>query len=175
MALRGFVVASALAVAMASNATEHRNSPARDEAPKPHVFFILVDDLGYADVGFNRVKATPEVATPTLDGIVAEGVHLTRHYVHKFCTPTRTSVQCGRLPVHVSTALTNPESPNCGIPRNMTGMAAVLKKAGYKTHQIGKVGFERWLVMECERPLLAGLPLVQTSAGKRARGSCLLH
>lgn len=104
----------------------------------PHIFFVLVDDLGYADVGFNREIPTPEVSTPTLDGIVAEGIHLTRHYVHKFCTPTRASVQSGRLPVHVTTSLANPENPSCGIPRNMTGLAAVLKKANYKTHQVGK-------------------------------------
>ena len=94
-------------------------------------------DLGHADVGFNRasynVSSTAEVQTPTLDGLVSNGVLLKRHYVHKMCTPTRTSVQSGRLPVHVSTSLANPEKPNCGIARNMTGMAAVLKRAGYAT------------------------------------------
>ena len=107
-------------------------------ATPPHIFFVLVDDLGWGDVGFNRAVATPEVATPTMDAIVREGVHLRRHYVHKMCTPTRTSVQSGRLPVHVSTSLANPEDPSCGIPRNMTGLAKMLKQAGYKTHQVGK-------------------------------------
>ena len=35
----------------------------------------------------------------------------------------------------------NPDDPVsgfAGIPRNMTGVAAVLKKAGYRAHQIGK-------------------------------------
>ena len=105
------------------------------EVQPPHIFFVLVDDLGWGDVGFNRDVATPEVATPAMDAIVAEGVHLRHHYVHKMCTPTRTSVQSGRLPVHVSTTLANPESPSCGIPRNMTGLAKMLKQANYKTHQ----------------------------------------
>jgi len=113
-------------------------APVNTNTTLPHIFFVLVDDLGWADVGFNRDVPTPEVATPTLDAIVAEGVHLRRHYVHLMCTPTRTSVQSGRLPVHVSTSLANPEKPNCGIPRNMTGMAAVMKKANYKTHLVGK-------------------------------------
>ena len=109
---------------------------------KPHILFILVDDLGYGDVGFTRaafnVSTAPAVQTPSIDALVADGVLLKRHYVHKMCTPTRTSVQSGRLPVHVSTSLANPEQPNCGIARNMTGMAQVLKRAGYKTHFVGK-------------------------------------
>ena len=47
-------------------------------------------------------------------------------------TPTRTSVQSGRLPAHVNMKLSNPEQPSCGIPRNMTGLASMLKQANYK-------------------------------------------
>jgi hypothetical protein len=53
-------------------------SPQAGAAP-PHIFFILVDDLGYADVGFNRAKPDREVVTPNLNGLVSSGVHLTRH------------------------------------------------------------------------------------------------
>jgi len=65
-------------------------------------------------------------------------VELNRHYVHMMCTPTRASLQTGRLPVHVSTALTRPCDENGAIPYNMTSIASVLKKAGYATAQIGK-------------------------------------
>ena len=47
-------------------------------------------------------------------------------------------MQSGRIPAHVSMTLANPEDPSCGIPRNMTGIAAMLKQANYKTHQVGK-------------------------------------
>ena len=125
----GFLLLSSFTVTIAADSAA---------AKPPHIFFVLVDDLGWADVGFNRAVATPEVATPTIDAIVSEGIHLRRHYVHKMCTPTRTSVQSGRIPAHVSMSLANPEEPNCGIPRNMTGLAKMLKQAGYKTHQVGK-------------------------------------
>ena len=72
---------------------------------KPHILFVLVDDLGWADVGFHREQSNPEVVTPNLDGLAASGIQLRRHYVHSVCTPTRTSVQSGRLPVHVNTGL----------------------------------------------------------------------
>merc|ERR1719281_1557471 len=54
------------------------------------------------------------------------------------CTPTRTSIQSGRLPVHVNTGLGSPCDDNTGIPRNMTGFAEHLQRAGYKTHFAGK-------------------------------------
>ena len=47
-------------------------------------------------------------------------------------------MQCGRLPVHVNQNLQNPDQPNQGIPRNMTGMAAKMKLANYSTHFVGK-------------------------------------
>ncbi|CAE7245189.1 ARSB [Symbiodinium natans] len=105
---------------------------------RPHILFVLVDDLGWADVGFHRDKANPEVVTPNLDSLVASGIHLNRHYVHHMCTPTRTSVQSGRLPVHVNTRLSGPCQDDTGIPYNMTGMAEKMKQAGYKTHYVGK-------------------------------------
>jgi len=107
-------------------------------ARAPNIFFILVDDLGFGDVGFNRDVANPEIVSPNFDALVSSGIHLTRHYVHRMCTPTRTSVQSGRLPVHVNTGLGNPCSDNTGIPRNMTGFAEHLQRAGYKTHFAGK-------------------------------------
>eukprot|EP01083_Nonionella_stella_P022659 62666_1 len=67
-----------------------------------------------------------------------EGLHLLRHYVHFTCTPTRSSFQSGRLPVHVQTTLTNPDQPNAGIPRNMTSIAAKMQSGGYQTHIVGK-------------------------------------
>lgn len=106
----------------------------------PHIFFVLVDDLGFANVGFNRAEATVEVKTPVIDDLAHSGVVLSRNYVHFVCTPTRASIQSGRLPVHVTTSLETPDSPTCGIPRNMTGMAAKLKSAPvpYATHYVGK-------------------------------------
>lgn len=65
------------------------------------------------------------------------------------CTPSRSSFLSGRLPVHVETALPNPEDPNQGVPRNMTSIAAKLKAQGYATHVVGKCA---WLRVERGRP-----------------------
>jgi arylsulfatase B len=105
---------------------------------RPHILFILVDDLGWGDVGFHQPLST-EIRTPTIDRLAQkEGIILDRHYVHSSCTGTRVSLQSGRLPVHVQTSLKLPEDASSGMPRNMTGFAEYLKDAGYRTHYVGK-------------------------------------
>mmetsp|Transcript_1282 Transcript_1282/g.3170 ORF Transcript_1282/g.3170 Transcript_1282/m.3170 type:complete len:578 (-) Transcript_1282:251-1984(-) len=121
-------------VAAAAMPPEHR-------AALPHILLVVADDFGWAEVGYHRKASgseTPEVSTPTIDRLVREGVELNRHYAHMLCTPSRSALQTGRLPVHVITELSDPCDRNGAIPRNMTGLAAQLKKAGYATHQVGK-------------------------------------
>jgi arylsulfatase B len=132
-------------------------SPSVILAKAPHILFLLVDDLGWGDVGFHRSTSTStsststmststssntpnEIQTPNMDRLAAkEGIILNRHYVHSSCTGTRTSLQSGRLPVHVQTSLKNPEDPSSGMPRNMTGLAEHLRhQAHYRTHYVGK-------------------------------------
>ena len=36
----------------------------------PHIFFVVVDDFGWAEVGYHRAEPTPEVVTPTIDSLV---------------------------------------------------------------------------------------------------------
>lgn len=109
-----------------------------DTRKRPHVLFILVDDLGWGDIGYHQ-PLSREIQTPTIDNLAQkEGLILDRHYVHSSCTGTRVSLQSGRLPVHVQTALKLPEDPSSGMPRNMTGFAQYLRSAGYHTHYVGK-------------------------------------
>ncbi|XP_065199150.1 arylsulfatase B-like [Sycon ciliatum] len=113
---------------------------------KPHIVVVLVDDWGWANVGYHRENATKEVQTPNFDSLCKRGIELDQHYAYKFCSPSRSSFLSGRLPIHVNIENDYPDyyNPNdtvsgyAGIPRNMTGIAAKLKSAGYSTHHIGK-------------------------------------
>lgn len=117
---------------------------------QPHIVYVLVDDLGWANVGFNRKDLSPaeqaEFRTPTITSLAEQGVILERHYVYPVCSPTRSSLLSGRLPVHVNLEnngfeRNNPADPvsgSPGIPRNMTTIASKLKAAGYATHMLGK-------------------------------------
>jgi len=124
--------------------SERRITPALGK--QPHIVFILFDDYGWANAGWHRSPPTPEVSTPHLNQLVAEGVELDRHYVYKFCSPTRSAVQSGRNPYHVNNLnlapdVSNPKDPVSGfaaIPRNMTGIATKLSSVGYRTHMFGK-------------------------------------
>eukprot|EP01084_Bolivina_argentea_P227466 384156_1 len=109
-------------------------------AKSPNILFILADDLGWANVGFHNQNDKGEIKTPNLDYLATtEGITLMRHYVHYACSPTRTSLQSGRLPVHVNLGNDALIDPRQGVPINMTCIATKLKTAkNYTTHMIGK-------------------------------------
>lgn len=119
---------------------------AANSAAKPNILHILVDDFGWADAGWHRPEGYKDIQTPNMVALVKEGVELDRHYVYKFCSPTRSAVQSGRNPIHVNPlnlapTFHNPKDKVSGyaaIPRNMTGMAEHMLRAGYQTHMYGK-------------------------------------
>ena len=114
--------------------TESVAPEAAPPAPdKPHIVFVLVDDWGYADVGFRN----PAIKTPNFDELATSGVVLDRHYVFKYCSPSRASFLTGRWPHHVH-QWNLPPGRMAGTSLNMTMLPAKLKKAGYATHMVGK-------------------------------------
>jgi arylsulfatase A-like enzyme len=109
---------------------------ARAGSPLPHIWVVVVDDLGWSGTslsGFNH-----EVQTPTLKALAAQGVTLTAHYAYKFCSPSRASFLTGRVPGHgiqeINPGMTSPVATN----GNLTMIGAKLQQAGYYTVQIGK-------------------------------------
>ena len=72
-------------------------------AAPPHIVYVLLDDFGWAEAGFQN--ASQEVRTPSLDALAAEGLRLNRHYTHKICSPSRSAIQTGRAPIHVNVAV----------------------------------------------------------------------
>ena len=59
---------------------------------------VVVDDMGYNDVGYNNVDG--DIFTPTLDALAAGGVTLTHHYSQFSCTPSRAALLTGLLPIN---------------------------------------------------------------------------
>ena len=57
-------------------------------ATKPHIMFMLVDDWGWANVGYHRNGTDKEVVTPNIDDLVKNGLELDQHYAYKFCSPS---------------------------------------------------------------------------------------
>lgn len=123
-------------------------------ADKPHVVLILVDDWGWDNAGYHRPAGDKEIVTPHIDQLVKEGIELDRHYTYHYCSPSRSTLQSGRLAVHVNYGfddpmrvnLKDPVSGMSGIPRNMTGLAEKMRAGGYRAHMTGKwdAGMAYW-------------------------------
>ena len=71
-------------------------------AVKPHIVFMLVDDWGWADVGYHRSTDTKDIVTPNIDSLVKVGLQLDQHYVYNYCSPSRAALLSGRLPIRVN-------------------------------------------------------------------------
>eukprot|EP00041_Stephanoeca_diplocostata_P032567 m.1047454 g.1047454 ORF g.1047454 m.1047454 type:complete len:536 (-) comp24171_c1_seq4:309-1916(-) len=101
---------------------------------KPHIFMVLIDDLGYHNVGFHN----PEQISPNINAMVENGILLEGHYTFQYCSPTRSSFLSGRLPIHVNMNQPSQGQSPGGIDLRMTLISEVLKEANYSTAFIGK-------------------------------------
>ena len=116
------------------------------KAERPHLFMLLADDLGYAELNFERPKPSHAIHTPRIDEMVKEGIRLSSSYAFKFCSPSRSALISGRNPIHVNVNNYNPSMLNpadrvsgfAGIPVNMTGLGNLMSRAGYETVFAGK-------------------------------------
>lgn len=113
-------------------------------AKQPNIIHVIADDLGAADLGYRN----PQIRSPNIDKLAAEGTKLTSYYVYRFCSPSRSSFQTGRYPWHIGQQTTMNLNPTpaiaCGINRNYTFLGQVMKDAGYNTMALGKwhLGFQ---------------------------------
>ncbi|XP_072035661.1 arylsulfatase J-like [Amphiura filiformis] len=105
----------------------------------PHVVFILVDDLGYNDVGYNAKLHGSAIRTPNIDKLASHGVILDNYYVHNVCTPTRAQLLTGRYPIRYGLQhhVIDVSQPSC-LPSDEVTLADELQDVGYSTHAVGK-------------------------------------
>jgi arylsulfatase A-like enzyme len=104
-------------------------------APRPNIVYIVVDDMGWRDVGFQG----SDIATPNIDRLATEGAVLADFYVLPMCTPTRAALMTGRYPLRygLQTGVI-PAAGTYGIPLDEYLLPQALKDAGYRTAMSGK-------------------------------------
>ncbi len=73
---------------------------------KPNIVWLVIDDMGYGDPGCYGGGEAIGAATPNIDRMAHDGLRLTSCYAQQTCTPTRSAILTGRLPVR--TGLTRP-------------------------------------------------------------------
>ena len=105
----------------------------------PNIVIILADDLGFGDVGvYNPEAAFP---TPNLDRMASEGIRFTdAHSPATVCTPTRYSLQTGRMAFRTgrgNRVFEGPGGPSLIEPSRLT-IAGMLRERGYTTALYGK-------------------------------------
>ena len=127
----GYVRLLALAAALLSTpsyAVEAQNNPPVDQL-KPNIVILLVDDLGWGDVGYHD----PQVATPNIDALAARGVELDRFYVNPTCSPTRASLLTGQFATTHGVNGPIQWHSTEGLPLQWQTLPEYLKSAGYQT------------------------------------------
>jgi arylsulfatase A len=115
----------------------------------PNVVFILIDDYGWKDTGYNGSKF---YETPHLDALAKSGMVFPQAYsASPVCSPTRSAIMTGKYParLHITAHLqgaTNrfhfskvtPPNARLELPLSEVTLAEVLRRQGYRTGCIGK-------------------------------------
>ena len=137
------IVLLSAALAFAKPATSFAADP-----PRPNVILILMDDLGWADLG---CYGSTYHKSPNIDRLAAEGMRFTQAYAAcPVCSPTRASIMSGKWPARLHLTDWLPGRPDMPsqmlirpefrqeLPLEEVTLAERLKAAGYATAHIGK-------------------------------------
>jgi arylsulfatase A-like enzyme len=110
---------------------------------QPNILFILVDDMGWGDLGANGGAGVP---TPRMDRLAREGARFTRFYTASpICSPSRCGFLTGQFPARwriTSYLQTRAGNRECGqadfLDPKAPSLARAFKAAGYATAHVGK-------------------------------------
>lgn len=134
---KGFLLSAMLVLFIGSGVASFGQ---QTKSKQPNIIFILADDLGYGDVGFNGQKL---IKTPNIDRLAKEGMQFTQFYAGTtVCAPSRSSLMSGKHTGHTyirSNKGFDPEGQE-PIADSVLTVAEVLKKVGYRTGAFGKWG-----------------------------------
>jgi arylsulfatase A-like enzyme len=103
--------------------------------PRPNIVLILLDDLGYADIGCYGQK---RIKTPNIDSLARDGMRFPHAYSGgAVCAPSRSVLMTG---LHLGHAPIRANAGTSPLPADTVTLAKVLQQAGYSTGGFGKWG-----------------------------------
>lgn len=122
---------------LAAQQAEGQAGFAAATASPTHVLFVLVDDMGFNDVGYQSIDLAG--VTPTIDDLANEGIKLSRYYSMHMCTPARSALLTAKYPAHVGMQFeTIKPNSEWGLPTSEVTLANMFKSNGFATHGFGK-------------------------------------
>ncbi len=115
--------------------------PRPKEAPpgSPNVVFIILDDVGFAQLGCYGAS----IETPNMDRLAAGGLRYNNFHTTALCSPSRSCLLTGRNHHSVGTGIITELSTgypgyNGRIPKSAGTVAHILRENGYGTFAVGK-------------------------------------
>jgi len=134
LSFKGFVLCMALAAPLTIPACQA--GPTTEADQQPNVIVIMVDDLGYGDVGCYGATA---VKTPHIDRLAAEGIRFTSGYAPAAtCTPTRFAFLTGTYAWRQEGTGIAPPNATAIIQPGTVTLPSIMRQAGYATGIVGK-------------------------------------
>jgi len=104
----------------------------------PNILYILIDDIGFGDLGSETLNSIRGYKTPAINEIAREGMRLARMYTEPSCTPTRVAFMTGRQPYRNGMGNTAVDISGFGLAGKEVTLAEILSESGYNTAHIGK-------------------------------------
>ena len=138
--LQKYLLACLLTPAFLSLITSRTNAQSKSGGEKPNIIYIMVDDMGYADLsGYGR----KDYQTPNIDKLASQGIKFLNAYSSApVCTPTRAAFMTGQYPAKFPFGIKEPMIPgrdsSIGLGPEIPSIATQLRNAGYETALIGK-------------------------------------
>lgn len=109
-----------------------------NEGKPPNILYILIDDIGFGDLGSETLNAIRGYRTPAINEVAQEGMRLARMYTEPSCTPTRVAFMTGRQPYRNGMGNTSVDISGFGLAAKEVTLAEILSEVGYNTVHIGK-------------------------------------
>ena len=151
---------------------------------QPNILFILMDNLGYGEVGCYGGGAVRGAPTPRIDRLATEGTRLTNFNVEAQCTPSRSAILTGRFALRSGTHSVPLPGGVDGLTQWEVTLPKTLSAAGYATAHFGKwhlgssqgrlpndQGFDEWYGI----PRTTDEAMFPSQPGAKAAGAEFMH
>lgn len=124
------LVVAFVAASLAASATAQEK--------KPNIVLIVMDNLGWGEIGAYGGGILRGAATPRIDSLAEDGMKLLNFNVESQCVPSRAALMTGRYAIRTGASKVPIGAGVYGITRWEYTMAEMLSDAGYETGMFGK-------------------------------------